>query len=425
MSSSQAPRYARLKRRDFLRAGAAAGALGALTLPAAAAILTGRPRIRIGFLSPLTGDVAPWGLPGLYGCALWAERANATGIDIAGTRYDVEFVSFDDHYTAEAAAEGARKLILRDEVKFVMMLGGDTWPGAAPLAAEHDMLFSTLLPSDLSAQTSTLIAPCEVHPVYNVTGVWWLAEQRPELRDAVLCAQDDALGLPSIATYRAAFEAHGIEVLETVLYPGDTTDFAPIMEQMLTHRPDILCFDTAYTPAVHALCEAAYHQGFKGQILSCTADAYPEIAKRTSWEFLEGLVFQFPDFDDPRMQGAHINFLDPAGFYRDYLRRWPADWSAVSWEYASIMDLWVEGAQRAGSIEPLAVLDGMRRGGVAKHAFGAARWWGQEIFGIDHALIGNWPVVAITEGQARIQEFKNIPQWWQEHGEVLSRHLNA
>ena len=66
-----------------------------------------------------------------------------------------------------------------------------------------------------------LVAPCEVHPIYNVTGVEWLAENKPDLKTAVICAQDDSLGKPSVATYLAAFEAAGIKVL------GDPIFFDP------------------------------------------------------------------------------------------------------------------------------------------------------------------------------------------------------
>lgn len=67
-----------------------------------------------------------------------------------------------------------------------MMLGGDTWPGVQPVADKTGMLFSALLPSDLSPDTNTLIAPTEVHRIYNVTGVEWLAENKPELKIAVM-----------------------------------------------------------------------------------------------------------------------------------------------------------------------------------------------------------------------------------------------
>ena len=290
----------------------------------------------------------------------------AGGVQIGDDSYTFEFVSYENEYAPEKARAGATKLIFEDDVKFIMMLGGDTWPAVQPIANKSGMLVSTLLPSDLSPDTGTLIAPCEVHPIYNVTGVWWLADQMPDLKSAVICAQDDALGRPSVATYLAAFEAHGIDVLDTVFFDPATTDFAPVMTSMLSKNPDILCLDTAYADYVHPLCEQAYQQEFKGKIISCTADFYEKIIEKTSKEFMEGFIFQFPDFDDPALSQPGINFDAPEEFYAEYSKRWPGEWGAVSWEYASIMDLWVQGAQRAGSVEPQDVLAGMKQGGTGK-----------------------------------------------------------
>ena len=118
-------------------------------------------------------------------------------------------------------------------MKFMMMLGGDPWPGVFPVARRR-MLFSTLLPTDLRPDTKMLVAPCEVHPIYNVTAVEWMAENKPELKTAVMCAQNDSLGKPSVATYLAAFEAAGIEMLgDPVLFDPATTDFAPICRRCL------------------------------------------------------------------------------------------------------------------------------------------------------------------------------------------------
>ena len=320
----------RIGRRTFLGATAAGAAVAGGLVPttAAAAAKT----VKIGFLAPLTGEVAAWGLPGLYGCEIWAEKMNAAGgVQIGDDTYTFEFVSYDNEYAPEKARAGATKLIFEDDVKFIMMLGGDTWPAVQPIANKSGMLVSTLLPSDLSPDTGTLIAPCEVHPIYNVTGVWWLADQMPDLKSAVICAQDDALGRPSVATYLAAFEAHGIDVLDTVFFDPATTDFAPVMTSMLSKNPDILCLDTAYADYVHPLCEQAYQQEFKGKIISCTADFYEKIIEKTSKEFMEGFIFQFPDFDDPALSQPGINFDAPEDFYAEYSKRWPGEWGAVSW----------------------------------------------------------------------------------------------
>jgi branched-chain amino acid transport system substrate-binding protein len=416
----------RFDRREFMTSTAA------VTLFAA----TGAPRlafgeekvVKIGFLAPLTGAVAAWGKPGLDGCQIWADWANAAGgVKVGGDNYKVEFVGYDEEYDPGKARTGAAKLIKEDGVKFIMMLGGDPWPGAQPVAEAEGMLVSTLLPSDLTPETKLLIAPCEVHPIYNVTGVEWLAANKPEAKTAVICAQDDSLGKPSVATYLAAFEAAGIEVVDDPLFfDPATTDFAPVMTRLLSKKPDIVCLDTAYADYVHPLCEQAFQQGFKGTIISCTADYYQKIIEKTSKEFMEGFIFQFPDFDDPKLNDPIINFPRPNEFYAEYVKRYGAnEWSAVSWEYASIMELWSAAATKAGSVEPAAVLAAMKEGGKGKHIFGEANWWGTELFGIDNALVGNWPVVVIENGKAVIKEFRSIPDWWAKHSELMIKHFTA
>jgi len=418
-------RLNRMNRRDFLTTTAAVAAFtasGIMPKFVRAADKT----VKIGFLAPLTGPVAAWGKPGLDGCQIWADWVNAAGgIEVGGESYNVEFVAYDNEYDPGKARTGATKLIKEDGVKFIMMLGGDTWPGVERIAEREGMLFSTLLPSDLSPETETLLAPCEVHPIYNVTGVEWLAEQKPELKTAVICAQDDALGKPSVATYLAAFEAAGIEVIDDPLFfDPATTDFAPVMTKMLAGNPDIVCLDTSYADYVHPLCEQAFQQGFKGQMISCTADFYQKIVEKTSKEFMEGFIFQFPDFDDPALNDPKVNFKKPNDFYAEYAKRYGAsEWSAVSWEYASIMDLWSDAAQKAGSVDPGPVLAAMKEGGTGKHAFGDAEWWGKELFGIDNALVGNWPVVVIEGGKAKIKGYKSIPDWWDKHGDILIKHM--
>ncbi len=383
--------------------------------------------IKIGFLAPLTGAVAAWGKPGLDGCQIWAEWTNAAGgIKLGDGNYKIEFVGYDNEYDPAKARTGATKLVREDGVKFIMMLGGDTWPGAQPVADKTGMLFSTLLPSDLSPDTGTLLAPAEVHPVYNVTGVEWLAENKPDLKTAVMCAQDDSLGLPSVATYLAAFEAAGITMQgDPLLFDPATTDFAPVVTKLIANNPDIVCLDTCYSDYVHPICEQLFQQGYKGQIISCTADFYDQIIEKTSKEFMEGFVFQFPDFDDPALESEGINFSNPNKFFAEYNKRFPGEWGAVSWEYASIMDLWKAAAEKAGSAEPDAVLAAMKDGDSGLHAFGEAKWWGKDLFGIDNALVGNWPVVVIEDGKARIKAMKSIPQWYDKHGELLKKHMTA
>lgn len=173
--------------------------------------------IGIGFLAPLSGPVQSWGLPGLNGSQIWTDSVNrAGGLAIGGRRRPIRLVPFDCQYDAALAREGVRKLVQDSNVQFLLTLGGDILPPVIDYLTDRKLLTATLLPSDLSPDTPYLIAPSESHPIYNVTGIDWLARQRPNLKRIALCAQTDALGLPSLATYRAACEAAGIEVVREI-----------------------------------------------------------------------------------------------------------------------------------------------------------------------------------------------------------------
>ncbi len=385
-----------------------------------------RDAVKIGVLAPLTGPASGWGRPGYEGSRIWADRLNAEGgLRLGDQRLRVEVVAYDDRYDPSCAVRGAKHLVLEEGVKILLMLGGDTVPAISDFLTRSRMLATTLLPSDLSPDTPYLIAPCEVHPIYVVTGVDWLAENRPGLRRVALCAQRDALGLPSLATYRAAFESAGMPIVKELLYTGAPSDPDAMVDALLSADPDILCWDTAYESVVHALTEAAWRKGFKGQILSCTCDNYPALIERTSREFMEGFVFQFPDFDDPKLEDARVDFPRPAEFYAEFNRRFPGEWSAVSWQYCAILEMWRKAVERIQTVEPTVVLSAMKMGGVSRNVFGEARWWGRDLFGVDQALVGSWPVVRIEQGRARIVEFRSILGWWDKHGDLLLRHMRA
>lgn len=383
--------------------------------------------LKVGLLAPLSGKMRSWAEPGYKGTHIWKDWVNAKGgMRVGNRRYQVDIIAYDTEFRAEKALAGARKLLLEDGVQLLMMLGGNDF--SRPLHEfinQHKALVTTLLPSDLTPNTRTLIAPCEVHPIYNVTGVDWLVRDDPTLKTVAMCTQNDEHGLPSIATYRAAFEAAGLRLLDEHLFPVQTSNFSDIIGSLLDKNPDVLCWDTAYEPFVHAMTIEAYKRGFKGRIISCTCDNYLELIEKTSPEFMENFVFQFPDFDDPRLNDPRINFEKPSQFYEEFCQRFPGAWSAVSWEYAAILQMWMSAVERARTVDPLTVLAMMKVGGKGKHVFGEAVWWGRELFGIDNALVGDWPVVAIRNGRARIVEFGSPLSWWSAHGHLLVKHMRS
>ena len=266
----------RFERRKFLKQAAT----GAATLTTASVFpnlaFSANKTLVVGMNIPMTGDYAPWGLPGLYGCEIIANNINAAGgASIGGETYNIEVASYDHAYDTEKALQGFKKLVLEDEAKMVMMLGGSTVAAVLPWATRKKVLTTTLLPSDITPDSTHLVATCESHPLYNVTGVQWLAKNFPEVKTAAIVTNNDVeYGLQSAATYKAAFEVEGIEVIDTNLHGFDVTDFAPIVSSVLAKNPDVFCMATSFY--VTPIMEQLFHQGYKGKIISCTLDYYEE-----------------------------------------------------------------------------------------------------------------------------------------------------
>ena len=414
----------KVTRRKFLAgsAGTIAGLSVASTLPRTG--LADEKVVKFGFLAALTGEVAGWGLPGLYGVEIWAEQVNAAGgIKVGDDNYKIEIISYDDEYLGAKALTGAKKLVLEDEVKFITMMTATPVFAVQPFLTGQKMVSSTLTPSDMSPERPYLIAPVETHPFYNATGVVWVHENYPEIKTVAICTQNDEIGMNSLALYRAAFEVAGIKIVEEKIYGLETVDFAPIVSAMLAAKPDMLSWDTSYPDFVNLLCEQAFLQGWQGPIVNCTLDAYDQIIAKTSKEFLEGYVFQFPDFDDPRLLEPDINFTNTAEFYRIYNERYPGAWNAVSWEYAAVLEMWKNGMEAAGSIEPMDVFETLKSLDEVPHVFGPATWWGKEMYGIDNVPIGRWPVVQMQDGKAVIVEMGDNRAWLDEHLDVVKRHF--
>lgn len=413
-----------ITRRKFVQA-TAAGTLAASSGFSPIAFSAGHKTVKVGMNIPMTGDYAPWGLPGLYGCQIVADNINAAGgVEIGGDKHKIEIVSYDHGYDIEKAVQGYKKMVSEDEVGMVMMLGGATVGAVMPWGERKNVFTTTLLSSDVTPDTEHLFATCESHPLYVVTGVEWLARNHPDAKKAVIVTNNDVeYGLQAAATYQAAFEVAGIEVVDMNLHGFDVTDFAPIVSSVLAKKPDIFCMATSFytTP----LMEQLYHQGYKGKIISTTLDYHEEVIAKTSQEFVDGTIHQFPSFDDPKLTEDGISFPDPGGFDAEYRKRHPNDWSAVSWEYPAIMLNWLEGAKAAGSTDADKVVKALQSNPNPEFVFGGGKWWGKELWGRDNIVIGRWPVVVIEGGKTRIKEFASVSDWLDKHSDVLIKYMKS
>jgi branched-chain amino acid transport system substrate-binding protein len=111
--------YSELSRRGFLRlAGGAAAAAGALGF-GVPAFAQGR-RIKIGYVSPQTGPLAPFGEADNFVLAGIRDAVKA-GIAVGGKTYPVDIVVRDSQSNPNRAAEVAADLILKEKIDLMLV----------------------------------------------------------------------------------------------------------------------------------------------------------------------------------------------------------------------------------------------------------------------------------------------------------------
>jgi branched-chain amino acid transport system substrate-binding protein len=376
--------------------------------------------VKIGFNAPLSGPSAAWGLPGMEGIEIWLEQINgAGGIQVGDKKLMVEIVQYDNEGDGSKALLGARKLVLEDKVVAMLMLGGAESAVVQPFLTNQKIMTFVLIASDIAEDRPYLLDVTDNFPIYHLLHTEYIAEAHPEAKRAVIITQDDEIGVAAAAWSEAGFEAAGIEVVYSKPFGMETTDFAPIVTAALATKPDILSTGASYPEFQALILEQAYTQGWKGIVTSACWD-FKAITAKVPQEWMDGAVSGFPDFDDAKLSP------DKNEFYKKWQAKFPDHgFSEIVWEYMAALDVWKFGVEKAGSVESEKVFEALKSSTTVPHAFGPAKWWGKEVFGLDNLLVPDWPITEIKNGKPVIVAQKSLTNWLDRgnNREILNKYL--
>ena len=102
--------------------------------------------LKIGALVTQSGAGASWGNGMLRAAELAAEDANNDGgLEVAGTKYKVEVIAYDDAYKANEAVTAANRLVFEDKVKYIIgTVGSAPILAIQPITEEAGVITMTL-----------------------------------------------------------------------------------------------------------------------------------------------------------------------------------------------------------------------------------------------------------------------------------------
>jgi ABC-type branched-subunit amino acid transport system substrate-binding protein len=224
------------------------------------------------------------------------EFNKAGGLVVQGEKYNVEMIIYDDQSTAEGARTATERLIHEDKVMAILShsLGGLEATESAKML-------------NLTSNPSEAVVDPEYNYVYRtaVVGscipILWaqLKKDEPEIKTAVLAGMDNEEGYFRTSVDALCAESLGIEVLDTIFYAAEETDFSAMATKIKQLNPDLVALSTGDPAAQGALqWKAIYQSGWEGVKWTPIAPLVIVQAEICGIEALEGIYTTFYDIGD-------------------------------------------------------------------------------------------------------------------------------
>jgi len=217
--------------------------------------------IRIGAAVSLTGNYATAGMLVRGGYDAWVEYVNSHGgITVKGKPYKVEMVYYDDKSEAPTSAKLVEKLITEDKVNLI--LGPYSSPitvTTSTIAEKYSYVMITPMANGeyvyergLKNLFSVLPPAAEaLKPVPELA-----LKKDPTLKTYAAVVMDNSFTLPLGDGVRERSKELGLTEVYYGKYPGNTTDFSPILAAIKDKKPDLIFFGGFFNECVNFFRQA-------------------------------------------------------------------------------------------------------------------------------------------------------------------------
>jgi branched-chain amino acid transport system substrate-binding protein len=253
--------------------------------------------LKLGVLATLSGAGTAWGLSMQGAAELAAEDVNSKGgLEVAGKKYKVEVVAYDDHYKAADALTAFNRLVFDDGVKFVVgPLGSAPALAVLPVATENKVITMTMAftPKALSAEAKYSFRPVIPSDVFSDPQVKWVVEKLGAKRIGGLFPNDES-GQQVAAANEAGYVAVGAKFVAKEFFERERVDFIPLLTRVLAQNIDAFELDGNSPQTAGLLVKQLRELGYKGPIIRTGGDATADLLKIAGKEATENVYVHQP-----------------------------------------------------------------------------------------------------------------------------------
>ncbi len=140
--------------------------------------------IKFGIATPLSGPAAAWGIPHKQAIELVFDEINSQGgLEVGGKKYKLEVVAYDHKYVIAEGVATVNRLISKDEVKYLSILGGAVAKANEEAVNEAGVLELPLAYAEgLVSPKNPLTFHSFPSPPETTTFWKWVKEHHPEIK---------------------------------------------------------------------------------------------------------------------------------------------------------------------------------------------------------------------------------------------------
>jgi len=237
--------------------------------------------IKIGWLGPQTGDSALWGQAELATVQMMADDYNkAGGIEVAGKKYQIQIVPYDDKGDSVEAVNVAKRLTSQDHV--VAIVGAQGSGEAIAIApyvneAKVPTVASTatnpkVTVTESGAVNQYMFRACFTDPYQGKVAAYFAYQRLGKRNAAIFMTIDDPYSTGLAQYFTENFEKAGGKIVATENYTSGEKDFRAPLTKIKNANPDVI-FIPAYYNDVALIAKQARDLGIKTLLLG--GDGWP------------------------------------------------------------------------------------------------------------------------------------------------------
>lgn len=366
----------------------------AMLISGAPSTVTAADVIKFGISTPLSGPAAPWGLPHKQAVELIFDELNSKGgLEVGGKKYKVEVVAYDHKYVIAEGVATVNRLIAKDNVKYISILGGAVVKANEDAVNEAGILNLPLAYAEgLVSPKNPLTFHCYPSPP-ETTGFWkWIKENHPQIKRVATIAPNDDTGWWSIKVEAQFIDKLGYEVVAKEFFERTLTDFNPVLLRMLAQKPDIISVMASPAGSVGLIVKQARELGFKGRFIHMGQVDTTVVANIAGKENVEGMwVHGFIQAPLPEAVQS---------WQERYTKKY-GEWNASSIDFINPAVAFIAAVKKAQSLDPKKIAQAMSSVEF-DNLWGKAHFGGKSYYGIGNQIVYPMPYSEVKDGVATL-----------------------